>query len=238
MISTITRRFAIAAVILSAFALSACGDSEATQRKAFIDFLQQRVLKSKSAFIPAIPDEMRASFGPYAAHYDIFTNFDKQATSVFKEKFEKYGTLARQVNNLKAIQERWREIQEFRSNYSKESADTLRKLAADAETARSALKQPDDLKVVYDKAFDQVITKPVAIITDLFPTMDAALESMVEMGQFLEENKGKISLNGMALMTDNQAILNRYNSMMEDYNANAKKVMSSSSKAMKELSGR
>ena len=234
----ITRRFAIVAVILSAFALSACGDSEPTQRKAFIDFLQTRILNSKSAVIPALTDEMKTSFGPYAAHYAVFSDFDKQANGLFKEKFEKYASLAKQVNNLKAIQERWREIQDFRGNYSKEAAVSLKKLAANANATRAALKQPDDLKAVYDKAFDQVITRPVTIITDLFPVLDAALESMVKTGQFLDENKGKVTLNGMTMITDDNALLKKYNLLMEDYNANAKQVMSVSSKAMKELSGR
>ena len=59
------------------FALVACGNKEAEQRKAFISFLQTRVLDKPGLRVPVPTAEEKASFGDYAQHYAVITDFNE-----------------------------------------------------------------------------------------------------------------------------------------------------------------
>jgi hypothetical protein len=63
-----------AAVLLIAFGLAAC-DSEPTHRKAFIEFLQTRIVDKPGVHVPKPNAEQSAAFGPYAKHYEVITEF-------------------------------------------------------------------------------------------------------------------------------------------------------------------
>jgi len=61
---------------LLALGLVACGDSEATQRKAFIEFLQTRIIGKPGVHVPKLTEQETASFGAYAKHYAVIADFN------------------------------------------------------------------------------------------------------------------------------------------------------------------
>jgi hypothetical protein len=63
-------------LIVIAAGLAACGDNEATQRKAFIEFLQSRIVAKPGVHVPKPTSEETASFGDYAQHYAVIADFN------------------------------------------------------------------------------------------------------------------------------------------------------------------
>lgn len=51
--------------VLLVLQLTACGDKEGDQRKAFIDFLQNTVMRS-GEHLPSLSENQKQSFGPFA----------------------------------------------------------------------------------------------------------------------------------------------------------------------------
>src|SRR5207237_6743168 len=68
-------RLHIAAVLI-AFALLGCGDDEATHRKAFIEFLQSRIVAKPGIHVPKLTTEETTAFGDYAKHYAVIADFN------------------------------------------------------------------------------------------------------------------------------------------------------------------
>jgi hypothetical protein len=65
-----------AAVLLVVIGLIACGDSEATQRRAFIQFLQTRIIAKPGIHVPKLTAEETVALGEYAKHYAVIADFN------------------------------------------------------------------------------------------------------------------------------------------------------------------
>src|SRR5262245_47680448 len=65
------RTVALAGLLVLALAIAGCFDNEPEQRRAFITFLQTRIIDKPGLHIPIMSDKEVADFGPYAGHYRI-----------------------------------------------------------------------------------------------------------------------------------------------------------------------
>jgi len=65
----------LAFVIVATTATACFGDNEPEQRKAFISFLQTRVIDRPGVRIPKPSDEEVKSLGSYNAHFKVITDF-------------------------------------------------------------------------------------------------------------------------------------------------------------------
>ena len=138
--------------------LAAWGNSEADQRKAFIGFLQDINNRPGIHFlVPTANDEK--AFGPYLAHYAIILDFNRDMNASMKDFTAQIVKLGFGPNpsprSIEQIAAAPADLDAAKDVASKMVAliDTrLAKLNAD----RAALKQPDDLKAVYDKTFDNL----------------------------------------------------------------------------------
>ncbi len=68
------RAAALPLLVLSA--LSACGDDDAAQRKAFIAFLQTRIVDKPGIHVPHPTADESKAWGSYASQYAIITGFN------------------------------------------------------------------------------------------------------------------------------------------------------------------
>ena len=78
-----------AALALLVSIVSACGDNQADQRKAFVDFLQTQIVNRSGVHVPVLNDADKKNFGGYTAHYAVITNFVGDADMT---------TLSRKIN--------------------------------------------------------------------------------------------------------------------------------------------
>jgi hypothetical protein len=205
--------FTIRAVVLLllAVAVSAC-DSEPAQRKVFIEFLQSRILDKPGVHVPKPNAEQTAAFGPYAKHYGVITEFHAGLDNVVTKPLHR--ALEAAPRSLDQLAPRRNEIAEIRGGMAGIRA-ALDKQLATADTAHAALKQPDDLKQVYDPAYDRVVTQPAKAFAEIFPDVDEATGAILALADFLDKNSAKIKINGPMLQVADPALQPQLQSLID-----------------------
>lgn len=179
--------------VVIAATVIACGDNEPEQRKAFIAFLQTRVIDRPGVRIPNPSADEIKSIGPYHAHFKVITDFtgDPALTAMAAK-------MSSGLPNLTNIQG----VIDHRDTLRKtgaEMGDLMRvmndKYAA-TQKERDALKQPDDLKPVYDKAFDKTVTAPVNGFREAVPIAQAILEAVGKLSDYVVSHKDAVRITG------------------------------------------
>jgi hypothetical protein len=200
-------------------ALAGCGDKEATQRAAFVTFLQTRVLDRPGVRVPQPTEEQKKSFGPYASHYAVITEFNEgmnQSVSKPMNEIMSRGAL-RSIADVVARRDDLK--------VAREGIVTLRKALdtqlAKADAARGQLKQPPDLKTVFDQAYERTVTQPAATFTEVFPALDAVFEGAIKVADYIAQNKSKISVNGAQVTVMDPAVQKELNAMLQQLNAHS-----------------
>lgn len=199
--------------------LTACGDKEGDQRKAFTDFLQNTVLRS-GEHLPSLSENQKQSFGKFASDYAIIYGFSLQANKAVDQGMRPV------VDELSAI----RVPQDYltRRDSLRQANGALVMVTQQIESAKmqadsskAALKQPDDLKKVYDSVYDKIVTQPANLLIPLLPKLQALSQGAVQTGDFLQTQGTRVSFNdgGVQFPTQDQAT--QYNTLMSNLSANA-----------------
>lgn len=197
------RLVSLAGLVLLVLLTAGC-DDEPAQRKAFIDFLQTRILDKPGLHVPHLTPEQAKSFGDYAKQYAIITDFnDGLDKSVAKPMTEAINRGA--VRSLDEVVTRHADFVAARDGIAQLRGAIDRQLAA-ADAAHAALKQPDDLKQIFDKAYERDVTIPAKAFADIFPDLSQALTAIVDLGDFLAQHKDKIRINGPLIETSDPAL--------------------------------
>jgi len=212
MLSVIAKRLAIFAMLLAAFALTGCS-KEPEQRKAFMSFLQTRIIDKKGGRIPILNEQDKKAFGEYAAHYQIISAFNAEM-NVAGKAFNDASGLERKLRSAKGLQDNWQEIATLRAELPKIS-EALTSALQKAQTARDALKQPDDLKAVYDQAFTKTVTAPAQIFQGMLPPMEKTFLALEDVGRFLNDNKSRIKISGMTVEMEDPALLAQFEQLQK-----------------------
>lgn len=189
----------LAFVIIAATA-TACSDNEPEQRKAFIGFLQTRVIDRPGVRIPNPSADEIKSIGPYTTHFKVITDFTGDpALTAMADK------LRSGLPNLSNIQS----VIDSRDTLRKTSAEmgglvrAMNEKYAVTQKERDALKQPDDLKAVYDKAFDKTVTAPVNGFREAVPIAQAIVEAAANLADYVVSHKDTVRITGGQLQPTN-----------------------------------
>jgi hypothetical protein len=189
------RRTAILAVLITiAVGVAGCFGQEPAQRQAFIEFLQKRIIDKPGLHIPIMSDQDVANFGPYADQYRIMNGFHHRLNAAISGDLAK----AMQIGNPRSLED-LADHRDFISIMSKSMAKMKGELDAalsEADAAHAALKQPADLKVVYDAAYDHMVTKPANVFRELIPMMLSGLPAIENLATFLNEHRNVIEYRG------------------------------------------
>jgi hypothetical protein len=188
------RAFALAGALVLALATGGCIDSEPQQRRAFIAFLKTRVIDKPGLHIPILSDKDVADFGPYADHYRIMNGFHhKLDASISKDlaRAMQIGT-PRSLEDLRDHRAILPVLKAGMVNMKSE----LAKAEADADTARKALKQPPDLKAVFDIAYDHMVITPAKVFRELAPLIQGMLPAIEDLAAYLDEHRDTIAFRG------------------------------------------
>ncbi|MBB4223017.1 hypothetical protein GGD71_003799 [Variovorax guangxiensis] len=204
--------------LLVAFSLVlvACGNKEAEQRKAFISFLQTRVLDKPGLRVPVPTAEEKASFGDYAQHYAVITDFNEGMNKSVSQPMTQImakGAL-RSIADLPARRDDLKAAKDGLGGLR----TALDQQSARADAAHAQLKQPDDLKQVYDKAYAKTVTTPSATFKEVFPALDTVFDSALAIGDFMEKNKSKIQISGSSVAVTDPTVQAELNKMLQQLN--------------------
>ncbi len=217
------QRFGALSLLLAfSFALVACGNNEAEQRKAFTTYLQTRVLDKPGIHVPKPTAEEKASFGDYAQHYAVITDFNEGMNQSVSQPM----TQIMAKGGLRSIGDLVSRRDDIKS--AKDGLGGLRtaldQQTAKADAARAQLKQPDDLKQVYDKAYDKTVTVPSATFKEVFPALDSVFDSALAIGSYIEQNKSKIQVSGSTISVTDPAVQAELNKMLQQLNGQSSAI--------------
>ena len=213
-----TTRVGLALLLTAPLLLTACGDKEPEQRAAFSQYLQTRIIDKPGVRVPQPNEEEKKSFGDYASHYAIITDFhagmNQSVTSM--DAAMQQGSI-RTINDLIS---RRGDLVKARTTVS-EINTAIAKHQAQADAARAQLKQPDDLKPVYDSAYDRTVTQPANAFKAVFPLVDASLQRAVDTADYVEKNKSKMEFSGATVRVSDPKVQAELNTRLQALNSGA-----------------
>jgi hypothetical protein len=209
-----TRRFVtFAGIALIGLTLAGCFDKEPEQRKAFIEFLQKRVIDRPGLKIPIVKDEETAAMGPYAVHYGVMRRFH----TTLDESISKRLMQAVQAGTVRSFQELANRREDFvaiRDGMVK-LREALDKAEAGANADRAKLTQPKDLETVYATAFEKLVSRPARTIRDIMPPLEGTLQSGQELADYLNEQRAVITYRGSNIETNNPEVRRRLAQLLQ-----------------------
>jgi hypothetical protein len=216
---SILNRVARAAVLVwLAAVLAAWGNSESDQRKAFIRFLQDINNKTGVHYLVPTPAADEKAFGPYLQQYAIILDFNKDMKARIDEFVAQimklgYGPTSspRTIEQMAAAPQ---DLVAAKGVVDKmEQGIEMRVTKVNAE--RTALKQPDDLKAVYDKAFDKLVTTPALAMEKSAKAFDAAIDASIKLADYINSHRNKLAVSGMQIQAKDQRTLDELRPLMK-----------------------
>lgn len=213
--SHFTRTFLMPLMLLvMIFAVSGCGDKEPAQRKAFMDFLQSRILDKQVLAVPQLSEAEKKQFGDYSKDYAIITGFHHQMNTELDSSLVPVFAGMNGVNSVNALVEQRDDLKKMADSSQnwKEKIITLR---TQADTQHAALKQPDDLKKVYDLAYEKTVVKPSEITEQVFELLPQVLNLIVAKADFIKSQGKDVTITGNRLQFSNQKQLDKYNAIQQ-----------------------
>ena len=201
-------------LLMMIFAVSGCGDKEPAQRKAFMDFLQSRILDKQVLAVPQLSEAEKKQFGDYSKDYAIITGFHHQMNTELDSSLVPVFAGMNGVNSVNSLVEQRDDLKKMADSSQnwKEKIITLR---TQADTQRAALKQPDDLKKVYDQAYEKTVIKPSEITEQVFDLLPQVLNLIVAKADFIKNQGKEVTITGNRLQFSNQKQLDKYNAIQQ-----------------------
>ena len=199
--------------------LTACGDKEGDQRKAFSDFLQNTVMRS-GEHLPSLSENQKQSFGNYASDYAIIYGFSQQANQAVEQGMRPVVDELAAIRTPQDYLTRRDSLRQASGNLSVLSQQ-IQSAKMQADSSKASLKQPDDLKKAYDAAFAKVVTQPADKLIPLLPKLQALSQAAVQTGDYLQSQGARVTFNdgGVQFPTQDQAT--QYNTLMSNLSSNA-----------------
>src|SRR6516164_2395885 len=181
--SALNRAIRGAMCLLLAATLVGWGNSEADQRKALIAFLQDLNNRAGAhVLVPNANDEK--AFGPYLQHYAIILDFNKDMNGSVQDFIAQAIKLGfgpnpapRSIEQMAAAPA---DLTTAKDVIDKMEQGVETRLAK-ANTERGALKQPDDLKAVYDKTFDRLVAAPAVAFENSAKALGSGIDAALAL---------------------------------------------------------
>lgn len=220
---------------LLALAIAGCS-SEPKERAAFITFLQTRIVDKPGVHLPRLTPEEEKSFGEYTKHFAVITDYNKALDAKVQQPLREITgmRMPRTMADLPA----WRANMVTLRKTSVQMRNTIDTEQAAAGVKRVTLKQPDDLKTVYDNAYARTVSDPGNGIKDMLVALESMIDSAEKLTAFLDLHKEKIRLNGAVAEVDDQKVLDEMNVLMKELNAGNEKVAAAQRKLNALVSGK
>jgi len=209
------------ALLACSLLLAACGDNEPEQRKAFMTFLQTRILDRPGVHVPVANDEDIKSFGPYAAHYKVITDFVGDIGMMAMNKT--MNDALPQLRSFKDLIDKRAEVK-LGGERLRETMKVADAKLAETGKAHAALKQPDDLKKVFDAAFDKVINKPMESFHETTPIALDIVDAALKLADYMVAHADTVKIVGTSPQASDRKTQAEVNALAVALNANAPRM--------------
>jgi hypothetical protein len=213
----------LALLVLCASLASACRKSEQEQRRAFIEFLEMNVLAADANGLQ-MSDETRKKVGSYGRHFDVITMYVREVGDINARLAGEQTRIAAHgpVSMDRLGSERAR-IEQLVVVFSR-SAQHLEAVRAKADAAKAALKQPEDVQIVFNRAYAKAAGNYAAASQILWTVQRDFYAEALRMGVFLERHKEKIQFKDKTVTIDEQALLLEYNALQKSLEEKSQKM--------------
>lgn len=223
------------AVLMGILALSACGDDEPAQRRAFIAFLQTRILDKPGLRVPTPTADEAKSWGDYAKHYAVITAFNSELSARVSKPMQ--DAMAKgAIRSLDDLLTRRGEVEQLKAAVQAFSGELDRQFAT-AEAARAGLSQPADLQPVYAAAYERTVAAPARAFKEMFPTVNTALAAALDVAGFVAQNRSVITTQGINLQVSDPRVMRDLNARVEAMRAEQAKVLDAQRRVAALISG-
>lgn len=207
-----SRWFAPFMALFVAISLSGCFDKEGDQRKAFISFLQNTVMRSGER-LPTLTADQKKQFGPLASDYAILYGFSRQLNQVLDNGIQ---PVVDSVNSIRVPQDYMTQREPLRQLGGSLGvlSQQIESARMQADSTRSSLNQPEELKKVFDAAYAKIVTGPANAMQPLIPAAQTLTQQLVQVGDFVAQQGTRVSFvaDGIQFPTSQQA--SQYNSLI------------------------
>ena len=88
-----------------------------------------------------------------------------------------------------------------------------------ADRAHAALKQPEDLKPVFDKAYEKTVSNLANTYKEIFPATSETFDILLKVVDFVDQNKDKITISGSMFEVSDPTIQAQLNILLDQVNA-------------------
>jgi hypothetical protein len=211
-------------LVLCALFAGACGRQEQEQRKSFIEFLETNVITAAGTDSVRMSAATRKKVGNYGRHFDVIATYSKELWEVNARLTGEKTRIAAPgpVPMGKLGSERAR-IEQLVAAFSR-SAQQVDAVKARADAARAALKQPEDVRAAFDKAFEGTVSGYAVALQDLYAVQKDFYAEAARMGMFFEKHREKIHISKTAVTIDEQALVTEYNTLQKSMQEKAQKM--------------
>jgi hypothetical protein len=212
-------RGAMCIVFAATLAGFSWGNSEADQRKAFIGFLQDINNRPGIHFlVPTANDEK--AFGPYLQHCAIIFDFDKDMKAPMDDFLAQVIKLGFGPNPSPRTLEQMAAAPADLTA-AKDAVDKMEQIIetrlAKVNADRDALKQPDDLKAVYDKTFDKLVVAPTLAVENSAKALSTGTDAALALVTYINAHRAKLVVTGMQIQAKDQRTLDDLQPLMKAY---------------------
>lgn len=225
----------IAIPVLAAIFFFGTGSDEPKQREAFSAFLQTRIVDKPGVRVPKLTEEESKSFGDYTSHYAVISDFNAEMDDAAKPLS---GVLQKgAVRSLNDMIERREDIEQAQIDLN-EMAVQLTEGKDKADKAHAQLKQPDDLKVVYDKAYAKTVTLPAETFLEVVPQISGTMDNSLKIADYVEEHKEQIDIKGSVVTVKDPKVQTELNALLQELNTQAQALQKAQQKLQGVMLGR
>lgn len=202
--------------------LSACSNEQG-ERKAFMEFLQTRIVDQPGLRVPKLTAGEQKSLGQYSAQYAIIGDFNDRMGQAFNAASPAIQTMA-SLSTPQELMNGQARISEARDALAKVKGQLAGELAQ-TQSARAKLEQPDDLKPVYQAAFDKTVSKPSELMLKVLEQTDGILAEANKFAVFLESNQASLNFVGSQVEVTDPKLLEALNAHLGALNEKRQKLM-------------
>jgi hypothetical protein len=192
------RGAALTATLLLVVTLAGCGDSKPDQRKAFIHFLQTFIVDKPGVHVPKPTDDDIKSFGAYATHYAVIVNFASNPEMMNIGAKMTEVTRTTDIHSIEQLLAHRAEIRTVSADLGK-LREAMNREFAKTTAARAALQQPDDLKAVFDTAFERDVAAPVRGFNDAIPIAVEIATTSANLGDYIDGHRNRVEISGTSI---------------------------------------
>ena len=160
------------------------------------------------------------AFGPYLQHYVIILDFNKDMkspTDDFMAQLIKLGygpnPVPRTIEQMAAAPADLTAAKDAVDKMEQGLETRLAKVTAD----RAALKQPDDLKAVYDKTFDKLVVAPAVAFENSAKALSNGIDAALAFVAYINAHRAKLIVTGMQIQAKDQRTLDEIAPLMKAY---------------------